>query len=286
MQKSFRRAAVCLAAALIGGSGCSYCCQRAPAPPAPIVPATPVPLAPAPVAPIAAPPPGSVAPITAPPANIRSYEPPPVWRPAPESQVRLNPPEAVVPEPPRTNAKPPPRETPPPPVADIPSTKPAVSDEGTSTLPVGIPQFAVVEDGVASGNKPLLEGLDWLKQNGYRTILYLHRPGEADADFQKQVEKRGLKFESLEVSPQTLSRATVDQFSRLIGDKSRRPLFVYDKDSVLAGGLWYLHFRLTEKLTEAGARAKALRLGLREQQDGEQKLMWLAIQKLLSQQAL
>jgi protein tyrosine phosphatase (PTP) superfamily phosphohydrolase (DUF442 family) len=242
----------------------------------------PAPSAPVPVAP------------TLPPANIRSYEPPlapPAWRPSTGPQVRLDPPESTSPETPYASAKPAPRETSPPPLAkspvvDIPSTQPAVSDDGASKLPVGIPQFTVVEGRVASGLKPLLEGLDWLKENGYRTVLSLRRPGETDPDFQKEVEKRGMKLETMEVAPETLSRATVAEFSRRITDKSKRAIFVYDKEGALAGGMWYLHFRLTEKLTDAGARAKALRLGLREDQDGEQKLMWLAIQKLLAQPAL
>ena len=62
------------------------------------------------------------------------------------------------------------------------------------------------EDRVASGLRPLLDGgLDWLQANGYRTVLHLRQPGEDDTADRKQVEKRGMKYLSMEVSPETLT---------------------------------------------------------------------------------
>jgi protein tyrosine phosphatase (PTP) superfamily phosphohydrolase (DUF442 family) len=150
------------------------------------------------------------------------------------------------------------------------------------SLPVGIPNFAAVNDQVASGLKPLLEGLDWLQAKGYRTVLRIKQPGEDDAADRREVEKRGLKYLSLEVSPATLTMASVEQFSRIVGDAAGHPLFVYDKDGMLAGGLWYLHFRTVDKAGDETARTKANRLGLKEEAVGDHKAMWLAIQKLLS----
>jgi hypothetical protein len=153
----------------------------------------------------------------------------------------------------------------------------------TPLLPAGIPQFALAEDQVATGLKPMLDGVDWLQQNGYRTVLHLRQPGEDDAAERKLFEMRGLKYLSLELSPQTLSRTVVDEFDRIVADRGNRPLFIYDKDGVLTGGLWYLHFRQVEHLNDEEARTRAARLGLREAQDGMQREMWLAIQKYLSE---
>jgi protein tyrosine phosphatase (PTP) superfamily phosphohydrolase (DUF442 family) len=139
-----------------------------------------------------------------------------------------------------------------------------------------------IPDRVAVGRKPALEGLEWLKAKGYKAALQLRRPGESDAADRKQVEARGLKFQSLEVSPATLSWATVDAFSKLVGDSATQPLFVYDTDGTLSGGLWYLYFRRVEKLSDEAARLRAARLGLKESGDGPQKEMWLAVQKLLA----
>jgi hypothetical protein len=132
-------------------------------------------------------------------------------------------------------------------------------------LPSGIPDFAAaIPDRVANGRKPTLDGLDWLKANGYKAALYLRPPGASDAADRKQFEQRGLAFASLEVSPATLSGATVAAFARAVRDPLTQPLFVYDADGSLAGGLWYLYFRQVERLSDEAARLRAGRLGLRD----------------------
>jgi protein tyrosine phosphatase (PTP) superfamily phosphohydrolase (DUF442 family) len=152
-----------------------------------------------------------------------------------------------------------------------------------SSLPVGIPQFAAVRDQVSAGLKPLVDGgLEWLEANRYKTVLHVHAPGQDDSADRQQVEKHGMKYLSLEVSPQTLSKTIVDQFDRQVSDPLNYPLFVYDQDGSLAGGLWYLHFRNVDRLTDSAARTRAQRLGLRDDPNGALAEMWLAIQKYLS----
>ena len=146
-----------------------------------------------------------------------------------------------------------------------------------------MPQFAVVKEGVASGQKPFAEGLNWLREKGYRTVLHLRLPGADDTAARRQFEAKGFRYLSLEVSPQTLNRETVDQFNRIVGDPANLPLFVYDRDSSLAGGLWYLHGRIVGGLPNDKATAEAARLGLNPDADGgAHKAMWLAVQNYLS----
>lgn len=285
-------------------SGCHHCCHRpyssaypvaeceprpAPAllPPHPLTPegsapaAGLVPPAPAPSAPVPAPPPqpgapefrgyGSAeAPARAPGATIQ----PPAPSNPPADTPRLSPPQT--PEPPRAGSAEPRRELPPGPAAG--------ERAATPPLPVGIPQFAVAQDQVTSGLRPKLEGLEWLKSKGYRAVLHLRSPDQADSADRPVVERAGLRYLSLEVSPETLSRQTVQEFNRLVADPANRPLFVYDREGILAGALWYLHFRDVDQDSDEVARLRANRLGLREDGDQAHRAMWLAIQKLLSQQ--
>ncbi len=206
------------------------------------------------------------------------------WQSGDNNNVRLAPPIAATPGAGDNGAR-----LGAPDTASVPSKLPSgppVTDSTAPVLPVGIPQFAMVNDKVANGLRPMLDdGLDWLKSNGYRTVLYIRRPGQDDSADRKQVEKRGMRYLTLEVSPETLSRKTVDDFNRFVADTSGYPLFVYDRDGSLAGGLWYLYLRLVEHDTDETARVRAARLGLREDREGAQRAMWLAVQKLLSEQA-
>jgi protein tyrosine phosphatase (PTP) superfamily phosphohydrolase (DUF442 family) len=128
------------------------------------------------------------------------------------------------------------------------------------------------------------DGLDWLQANGYRTVLQVKRPGADDGADRRQVEKRGMQYRSLEVSPQTLSRTTVQAFNRIVNDGAGHPLFVYDRDGALAGALWYLYFRTAENAGDDVARIRAGGLGLREGRDEAHREMWLAVQRFLSEQ--
>jgi protein tyrosine phosphatase (PTP) superfamily phosphohydrolase (DUF442 family) len=186
--------------------------------------------------------------------------------------------------PPQKPAEPPPVAVQPPPPAGSPDKQPGSKEDRppAPSLPVDIPQFATIKDRVAAGLKPYPDGLQWLKDNGYRTVLHLRHPGEDDSADRKQVEKHGLVYLSLEVSPDTLTSELAQQFNAIVNDAGKLPLFVYDKNGVLAGGLWYLYFRVAEGVSENEALTRARRLGLKEEQEGEGRRMWLAIQKVLS----
>lgn len=200
--------------------------------------------------------------------------------------MRLETPQPMPPEI-KEDRQSPPRQSPEPPLQSAgEKPSPTVKDEksGTPPLPVGIPQFTVVKEQVANGQRPALdEGLDWLKTNGYKSVLFLHKPGDpVDAD-RKQADKRSLKFLSLEVSPANLTRKHVDDFAALLKEQNHLPLFVYDREGDLTGGLWYLYFRLTEQIDDDAARVRISSLGFRENREEAHRTMWLAIQKLLNE---
>jgi hypothetical protein len=180
-------------------------------------------------------------------------------------------------EPPVASAPPKTEEGREPPVASIP---PKTEEDRDSPPPIDLPAYSRVISGVASGLRPFPDGFDWLKSHGYKTVLHLRQPGEDNAAARRLVEARGLRYLTLEVSPARLTPALTDEFIGLVSDPARQPLYVYDKDGTLAGGMWYLYFR-RQGTTPEKALAEATRLGLKKDDDVEARTMWLAIQKLL-----
>jgi protein tyrosine phosphatase (PTP) superfamily phosphohydrolase (DUF442 family) len=164
----------------------------------------------------------------------------------------------------------------PPSPAETPDNHPGATD-----FPPDIPQYSLVYDKVAAGLQPFPEGFAWLKNHGYRTVLYVRAAGEDDTAVRTEVESKGIKYLTLEVSASTLNRELVREFSRSIGDSRDQPIFVCDRKGMLAGSLWYLHFRMSENQTDTQARARATRLGLKEDAAGDYADLWLAINQVL-----
>jgi len=219
---------------------------------------------------------------------IRSYPPPlavpaqPSWGPPATNGARLLAPEFATPEPPLGSDKPRVSESVSP---AAPNSSSAGQGSASPLLPVEIPGFVIAKEQVASGRKPFAEGFDYLKRNSYTAVLNIHEPGEDDSGDKREAEQRGLKYFKLEVSSKTLGQPAVDEFNRLVGEAGNRPLFVYDRNGLLAGALWYLHFRTVERLSDEAARDKATVLGLKTQKENLNQPIWLAIQKYLSEQA-
>jgi protein tyrosine phosphatase (PTP) superfamily phosphohydrolase (DUF442 family) len=169
--------------------------------------------------------------------------------------------------------------------ADRRSQYPSPSKEGGGTttdseLPdtVDLPGYAQVAPGIATGIRPFPAGIEWLKRRGYKSVLHLYAPGEDLAAARRQFA--GLRFLSLEVSAKTLSQSIYEDFVRIVEEADNQPIFVSDKTGAVAGGLWYLYFRVHKQQSDEKARSEARRLGLNIDDDPDHKAMWLAVEKL------
>ena len=158
---------------------------------------------------------------------------------------------------------------PPPPGKETINPDPPVSKTLKPQTPnaFGISGFATVKEGVSTGLRPEIEGLDWLRSKSYKTVVYLRAPSDDDTTDRRQAEKRDLKFVSWEVTPEGINKAFVDEFNQLIGDTAARPVFVYSREGNLAGSVWYLHLRTAEFLTHEEAKVRVSQLGLSNEQN-------------------
>jgi protein tyrosine phosphatase (PTP) superfamily phosphohydrolase (DUF442 family) len=283
-----------LAAALAGLLGLSGCCghkqQCSYCPPVPgsaprtapiVVPGAPVPVNPG-FQPAAAAQPAFVPANPPQPAPVPANPPPvpaqPGLQPSDTGSLSADPPNADV----RLTA---------PQVPDSPRVAMAAPSPGTPTPPretpttpsLDIPGFALAKSKVATGQKPFADGMAWLQAQGYRTVLHVRTAGENDKAAQREFEKYNLRYLTLEVAPGALTRETVEAFNQVVNDSSNYPIFVFDRDGALAGGLWLLHFRLFEGVSEEKARLEAARLGFKPEQ-AEHKAMAEAVSRYLQNQ--
>jgi len=172
-----------------------------------------------------------------------------------------------------------------PPPAGSEANEPAsLAQSAASAPPLDLPQFLLAKNKVATGLQPFPDGVTWLRNQGYKAVLHVRQPDEDDSAARRQFEKNGLNYLTLEVKPGALTREAVEAFNKQVTDAANLPLFVYDKEGALIGGLWYLHFQLIEGVTEEKARQEALRIGLKPEQAGEHKAMWASCQAYLQGQ--
>ncbi len=133
-----------------------------------------------------------------------------------------------------------------------------------AATPAGIAEFTEVTDGVNTGQRPTIDGLDWLKSNRYKTIVYIHGPDENDTTDRRQIELRDMKYVSLVVTPETLTQKWVEEFTRVVSKEDDRPIFVYGLPDKI-GPVWYLYLRTNNYLTHEEARVRAARYGLKDE---------------------
>ena len=156
-------------------------------------------------------------------------------------------------------------ETPKPSTPELGPTPADPKSANPADQPKGIAEYTQVKDRVNAGQRPDLDGLDWLKAKGFKMIVHVRRAQDVDDTDRGQVDKRGMKFISLVVSPDTLNNDWIEEFNRVIGDTTARPVFVYGQDPQTAAVVWYLHLRTAEFLTHDEARVRAaVRHGLKD----------------------
>jgi hypothetical protein len=108
------------------------------------------------------------------------------------------------------------------------------------TVAPGLRKFAVVEPKLAGGSLPKPEGLDWLAEKGYKTLVDLREPSEVAPTFIADVSRRGLRYISLPTSLATVDSTHVTRFHFEISLADTRPLYFFDSDGNRAGMLWYI----------------------------------------------
>ena len=142
------------------------------------------------------------------------------------------------------------------------AAEPAPESASTGGAGPGIAKFAAVDLKLAGGSAPSGEGLSWLAENGYRTLLDLRESSEVTPSFIADASKRGLRYVALPISLKAIDRDQINRFNYEITAGEARPLFFFDTDGSRAGALWYIRRRTVDQVDDPIARREGELLGL------------------------
>ena len=149
------------------------------------------------------------------------------------------------------------------PSANTASTIPAPEGPAPDEIHVApIRRFTRLDGRLSGGALPTAEGLDWLAEKGYRTILDLREPSEVQAAFMNQVTSRGLRYLSIPISVKTVDTDHLSRFAFELSMPDARPLYFFDTDGTRAGVLWYVRRLTVDRVDALEATREAEELGL------------------------
>ncbi len=155
-------------------------------------------------------------------------------------------------------------------------TIPAPDSSRSASIGPGLARFVAVDLKLAGGSLPSADGLDWLVEKGYRTVLDLRQSSEVPSTFIAEVTNLGLRYVALPIGVGSIDRDHVNRFNFEIAAGEARPLFFFDSDGTRAGALWYIRRITADRVDHAVARREAEELGLSDQ------AYWSAITKFVS----
>ena len=125
----------------------------------------------------------------------------------------------------------------------------------------GITRTASVAPLLAGGSLPTAEGLGWLKEKGYRTLVDLRPRTEVSLDFPDRVTDGGMLYVAIPFGIDPIDPTRLTRFNDLIGPNDQRPLYFCDTDGRRAGLIWYLRLRSQDHDDADTARSKAEEIG-------------------------
>jgi uncharacterized protein (TIGR01244 family) len=106
---------------------------------------------------------------------------------------------------------------------------------------------------------------DWLRREGFASVLNLRLANEADVDVdasRNAAEAAGLKYIHLPFDPENPDPDLVDKFLAAVGDESNQPVYIHCNSANRVGALWMISRVLMDGWTMDKARKEAVELGL------------------------
>ena len=113
---------------------------------------------------------------------------------------------------------------------------PTPADTATIGAAPGIKRFKAVDLKLAAGSFPNGDGLAWLAEKGYRTVLDLREPAEVRSGDVAAVNHQALRYVALPVSESSLSVETFKRFEAELAQSGARPALLFRRRRRASGG--------------------------------------------------
>jgi len=145
-------------------------------------------------------------------------------------------------------------------------TEPVVYAEPTSDAApveaIGIPRFEEMEPGLARGGQPTTEGLQFLRAQGYRTVVSFRQ----DSRERRALEGMGIRYVQIPLRAGLFSatpptQEEVARFLSVVSDSSQRPVFIHCKRGKDRTGAMAAIYRIESGWTNEDAVREMLSFG-------------------------
>jgi uncharacterized protein (TIGR01244 family) len=138
--------------------------------------------------------------------------------------------------------------------------------EPPQTVDAGsIPNYRLLQPGLATAGQPAPEAQARLKDMGFRTVVNLRTEQEGTAEERKVVEGQGLRYVSVPITAESLSLADAEAVEKVLHDPSSTPVLLHCASSNRVGAVWALIQAREGKSLDA-ALAAGREAGLRSPQ--------------------
>lgn len=135
------------------------------------------------------------------------------------------------------------------------------SAQQTSATGKNLPNFQVINSQVGTCGQPTEDGWKEIVQKGYKTVLNLRTAEEGAEGERAIVEKLGLKYVNIPISPSTINDQAAGKFREVMRDKSSEPIFVHCRTASRVGGMMILYLVLDQKMSLEKAEKQAHQIG-------------------------
>ena len=131
-----------------------------------------------------------------------------------------------------------------------------------SVAPSVIPNYSLLRPDLAAAGQPTNEGLQRLRDLGFRVVIDLRAPSEGTAAEEAAVKEAGLRYVSVPITPETFRREDVEAVARIIDERGRGPALLHCATGNRVGGVWTV-LQVTKGVPYEDAEAEGRRIGLR-----------------------